>query len=165
MKILFLDVDGPLIPTRLHVNIGGLFKYDMRDGLHVWDPEVIQNLNDHCPSQDIKLVFNTMHNTGGISLIKDTALMNGISADLLHPDLITRFPLGIDDRLGGIYDWLNRNVPVNQSCKWVVVDDFQLPVHNLVNVDLHYGITDKDIIRIFSMFLHDEEISWSPTYA
>lgn len=63
------------------------------------------------------------------------------------------------------WDWLKRNVPTDQSCKWVVVDDCQLPVRNLVNVDLHYGITDKDIIRMFSMFLHDKEISWSPTYA
>jgi len=51
MKILFLDVDGPLIPLRLHVKTSEFgYGYDRHEDMsYVYDKKFIQELNEHCP--------------------------------------------------------------------------------------------------------------------
>jgi hypothetical protein len=152
MKILFLDVDGPLIPLRLHRQVGGIFKYDTLGGYYVWDKEFIEDLNCACPVYDIKIVFNSAHNTSGPDIMKSTAAANGLNIDLLHDDVCTKYPW-IDNRVDAINDWLHRNVPVGVICKWLVVDDFELPVKHMINVSLDEGMTPKKIMELFSRFL------------
>ena len=157
MKIIFLDVDGPLIPLRLHKSTGGhLFKYDMLGGYYVWDPVFVQALNDHCPPQNIKLVFNSAHNINGSSILRSTAAANKLNPSLLHNDTCTKYP-DMVNKVDAIYDWLHRNVPLGDSCKWMTVDDFDLPIGNhLVSCSLQNGMTVNLIDKLFgSLLLQD----------
>lgn len=164
MKILFLDVDGPLIPLRLHVrsaeNTYGYDRYD--DMTYVYDKQFIKELNEHCPPQKIQIVFNTAHNDNqGVIDVKNCAIKNGLNPESIHPNYKTKFPSIIDDRLYAIRDWLMNNVPQNVVCKWIVVDDIPLRCGpHLVNVDLKTGITDKHVITIFDRFMHSKDISY-----
>lgn len=153
MRILFMDVDGPLIPLRMHWQVGSVFKYAEVGGYYIWDPNVIKYFNDYCPKLDIKIVFNSSHNTSGADVLRMTARSNGLDPSILHDDVCTKYP-DIDNRVEAIYDWLKRNVPKGQSCKWMVVDDFDLPVgQHLMNVTLESGLDDKKLETIFGKFL------------
>lgn len=163
MKVLFLDIDGPLIPLKIHIQKGNIFTYDRHeDGSYVYDPFFIKELNEHCPPQNIKIVFNTAHNDNeGVADVKYCAIKNGLNPSIIHEKYKTKFPSLIDNRVGAIYDWLHENVPKGQSCKWIVVDDFNLPCDiHLENVDLKIGITDRNIINIFSKFMHNDMITF-----
>jgi hypothetical protein len=166
MKILFLDVDGPLIPLRLHKEWGHLFQYDEVGGYYVWDDEFIKELNDHCPPQGIKIVFNSSHNDSGAYVMRMTALANGMRPDILHDDICTKYPQ-IDHRFMAIEEWLNRNVPFGSSCKWFVVDDMEITYYNSkkvvpnhIQVTLDNGVTDKHVIEIFDKFMHGKGPYW-----
>lgn len=162
MKILFLDVDGPLIPLRIHVKSSEFgYGYDRYDDMsYVYDKNFIKELNEHCPPQNIQIVFNTSHNDNqGVTDVKYCAIKNGLNPNLIHPNYKTKFPSIIPNRLYAIRDWLMNNVPENQECKWIVVDDIPLKCgKHLENVDLKQGVTDKHIINIFGKFLHEKEI-------
>jgi len=155
MKVLFLDVDGPLIPERMHLKYAnGLYGYDRQDGIFVWDKEFIKELNEHCPPQDIKIVFNSAHNSSGPSIMKFTSKFNGLNQELLHNDCCTRFPDHVDFRIDGIIDWLHRNAV--EPIKWLVVDDFDMKIPNQILVDLKQGVTAHHIIEIFGTFMYND---------
>jgi len=163
MKILFLDVDGPLIPLRLHKQWGHLFQYDEFGGYYVWDSEFIEELNEHCGPQGVKIVFNSSHNASGSDVIRMTAKANGLREELLHQDVCTKYP-EISHRYQAIQDWLKRNVPEGRSCKWIVVDDEQLtyyntktPVPNQVQVTLDNGVLSKHVVEVFDKFMHSRD--------
>lgn len=153
MRILFLDIDGPLVPLRLHLQKGfGLYGYRYRDdGTICWDPVACAELNK-LPA-DIQIVFSTSHNTGGPERMRKTALANGFPESRLHSDICTKYPEEIENRIPAILDWINRN----GDCYWVVVDDFDLPTDNLVNVKLYDGLTKEKLKEVFNKFGCDYE--------
>lgn len=155
-KILFLDVDGPLIPERMHLRYSnGLYGYDRQDGIFVWDRDFIRELNEHCPPQGIKIVFNTAHNSSGPEVMRFTSKFNGLDQSLLHNDYCTKFPDYIDFRIDGIHDWLNRNA--TKPTKWLVVDDFDMKIPNQILVNLKEGVTSYHVLEIFGTFMHNHD--------
>lgn len=147
MKILFLDIDGPLIPTRIHIKKGyGFYGYDyFQDGTHVWDSNFCLKLAEKF---DGKIVFNSSHNTSGKERILKTAINNGIG-DLIHEDVITKYPY-IDNRVTACRDFLERHN--YKDANWIVIDDFELPTQHLINVTLEDGMTPEKIDLLFKKF-------------
>ena len=160
MKIIFLDVDGPLIPLRMHMQMGnGIFKYDEKGGYYVWDKNFIDNLNEHCPPQGIKLVWNSSHNDSGREVIRATAIANGLNPELFHEDICTGFPTSIVSRVKAIDDWLYKNTPKGQKCKWMVVDDYKLDLYqHQIRHSLEKGMTDALIMKLLSDMMHRQDI-------
>ena len=163
-KIIFMDVDGPLIPLRMHKNTGyGLVQYDYHDdNVLKWDPNVIATLNEHCPPQNIRIVFNTAHNGNeGINEVRNCAIRNGLHCNLIHPIHKTRFPDSIDGRVTAIYDWLHRNIKDDDKCRWVVADDYELNVpDHQIKVDLASGLSDTQLVEMFTRLMHEESTTF-----
>jgi hypothetical protein len=134
MNILFLDVDGPLIPARMYYN--GIPRNS--HGVYLYDPVAVSMIKKLVDFYKLKLVYNSSHNDGGLDLMMRQAITNGFTKEMLHDDLITKFPLGILNRMDGISEWLTRHAEVD---KWAVVDDYALPVNNAVKIDFNVGIT------------------------
>lgn len=158
MRIIFMDVDGPMIPTRLHQPIGGLYKYPMfEDGKTlIWDSEFIEKLVPFCQEHAIQLVFNTTHNWTGPENMKRTAIMNGIPVDIIHPSIVTEFPDQIDVRSTAIERWIDANV--TDFIQWVVVDDMPVSDDSLyqVQVELKDGVTADKFLEIVFKILHPD---------
>lgn len=154
MRIIFLDVDGPLIPLRLHWKIKDtqlqLHEYArFDDGTLKWDSEFVEALNTYCPAMGIQIVFNSSHNTTPNEYYR-TAKANGLNTGLLHKEFYTGYPMKIENRVEAIEDWLKKNVKIR--CEWIVVDDFELPVPHMINVSIEEGMTDKHIKDLFNAF-------------
>lgn len=149
MKILFLDIDGPLIPLRIHVQKGyGFFGYSLHDNnTLVWDKEAVAKIVAAVP--DAKIVFNSSHNAQGTFCIRLTAITNGFPESMLHENIITKYPF-TEVREAAIYEWLRENIPPGTTYNWVSVDDFKLNLgRNFVHVSLEEGLTDTKLEKIF----------------
>ncbi len=155
MNILFLDVDGPLIPLRLHeTNSSGLFTYKYYlTGSKVMDAYFIEYLNEVLPAQNYKIVFNTAHNQFGKNYILNHAEDNGFNMDLLHNDLMTKYPEEIYSRMGAIEDWLKRNDGIKN---WIVIDDVYIADGiNHIRPSLMEGMTPEFIKQLDDMLVNN----------
>jgi hypothetical protein len=161
MRILFLDVDGPLIPTRIWENGRPVFVRDKLGGYYLWDKDCCESLNSICGVYGAKIVFNSSHNTSGPGILSSTAKANGIRSEFLHDDLCTKYPQLYEERPTAIYDWLERNVTASTRCHWLVIDDFELPVgDHLVNVTLKEGVGSKHVLSIVKKFSDSKSIEY-----
>jgi hypothetical protein len=155
-KILFLDVDGPLIPS----------------GMYAIDPKAMQNrtfspiavalVRNFCEKHDIKIVMNTMHNKwprlcekyNAVFTVKDDLVRAGIPEELFHESWQTNY--GIDENLGR-YDaiklWQTHRRIENFDIDivWVCFDDAEFlkkdhyDRHRLILIDFNHGITPNII--------------------
>ena len=141
MKILFLDVDGPLIPARMYYN--NLKSAQYWDGTWKYDPvavDMIKALLEKYP--DLRLVYNSSHNNDGKAHMLSQALNNGFkSTDLHESDWITEFPLTTLRRMDAISKWLTEHSGVT---KWAVFDDAKLDHPNAILINFNHGITLDD---------------------
>lgn len=143
-KIIFLDVDGPLIPLKNHIN--GNRQRDS-NGFFIWDSYCVDQYNIITDKHDAKIVFNSAHNASGSSIMKRHASLNGLNN--IHPTVCTnfaavmngRFLFTSEDRYIAIQKWINDYKALYNDIHWVVVDD--LPVHlpKQVLVNLNTGPT------------------------
>lgn len=143
-NILFLDIDGPLIPTRLHVKTpSGLFYYDHHPTMtKVMDAPFIKYLNDVLPVHKYQIVFNTAHNDFGKDYILNHAIDNGFDMKLIHDDCMTKYPYEIYNRMRAIEEYISRH-PIKN---WIVVDDVYIADGiNHIRPTLSEGMT-KDLI-------------------
>ena len=87
MKIVFLDVDGPLIPGRMHVAPGyATLQHapEMMDQKWRFDPVAVMMIKRLLERTDAKIVWNTTHNMRAPLLIED-ALAAGFVMEEFHP--------------------------------------------------------------------------------
>lgn len=153
MKIIFLDVDGPLIPLRMHVQHEntGIFMYDHEGEYYKWDKAAVEGFNRICEETGAFIVFNSTHNDSGEGLW-NTCKANGLLIYFIHPFRKTGFPSLIGQRTDAIYTWLSecaRSTDVGLMPpvkKWVAVDDADLPgisPKNHVKPTLQFGMTPE----------------------
>ncbi len=135
MKILFLDVDGPLIPARMYYD--GIPRRPF-DGTWLYDPVAIGMVNALCNKYGAKIVYNSSHNDDGPAHMRAQATANDLDHHLHPTDWITKFPGDTDNRAQGITEWLLRHPEVTN---WVDVDDFAVQVTNFALVDFKIGMT------------------------
>ena len=161
MKVLFLDIDGPMIPSRAAIlSLSNLW--------NKFDPVAVAHLNEII-SKGVRIVISSSWRHMGLSMITTVLSLNGISPRCLHTDWRTISLTGVDDidkenfkeikrREDTILDWLKRNKNID---RWVAVDDMDLdlPEANFVRVSCADGILTNHINQIHSkLWLKDDEL-------
>jgi hypothetical protein len=150
-KIIFLDIDGPIITSNLSA-----FQIDRSQH----NPKTIENLLSLVYLTGAKIVTNTMHNAVDYkgNNIKQDLVKWGISENSFHQDWKTTYPFvdytklpstrkGIG-RLIAINDWLEKNKDHN----WICFDDRNFTDDpRLVLIDATTGIGNKEIQKALTL--------------
>jgi hypothetical protein len=134
IKIIFLDVDGPMIPGRCYY--AGIPRKPPVGW--TYDPLAVKMIRHLCDKYDAKIVYNSSHNDEGETYILDQAINNGMGSEHLHKNYMTEFPRETYSREVGIERWLRAHPEVTNYC---CVDDFPLALPNAVKVEYSIGIT------------------------
>ena len=153
MRIIFLDIDGPVINIDAPVVVS-----ELRLGCN---KNSIQLLNDLCLEVGAKIVTNSMHNYHepcGRTL-KEDLIHWGLDENHFHDSWRTIFP-DIDytdvnsnvrgiGRLIAINQWIADNGP----CDWVCFDDRKFTdSKQLVHIEYGDGIQEEDVLAAIEVF-------------
>lgn len=152
MKIIFQDIDGPLIPFRMYYR--GDVPYDGSRDTYLWDPIAVDMLNELCKKFDAKVVFNSAHGESPKEVLQHQAKENGLL--YLHDDCKTSFPF-TGNRYQAITEWLEK-YPNVQKFDWIVIDDMQVCLSRQIKVDWEVGMTLENY-RKACLLLGDEKFS------
>ena len=137
-KIIFLDIDGPMIPyTSFLFNPHASFD-------QVLDDRCCRVLHKIIEASGAKIVFNTTHNTMLYPTdgYKTPGLINQFEAagfgPHIHETLCTSYPSY--DRKTCIMEWLHKNS--SKDRQWVAIDDVKIDHERayLTDADLGIGI-------------------------
>ncbi len=134
MRLIFLDIDGPMIPSSM------FFIDEMASWDRVFSPISIAILNALVEKTGAKIVTNSSHNsllTGNNDLNVD--LINaGVPANSFHKNWRTEYPSYPRD--ASLKKWL-----VDNDCRdadWICFDDVQFTDDDrLILVDFDTGLT------------------------
>lgn len=116
-SVLFLDVDGPLIPSRvrcLHKAGSG--------SLNTWDPVAVAAIIDVLKKTSSRIVVSSQGRILGMRRFKEQMEQNGMPW-LLHPD----WAISTDSKMSRaeqIREWLSRHPEVTT---FAVLDDEDMP--------------------------------------
>lgn len=140
-KVIFLDIDGPVIPIDVSV-----YESVYRT---TYNSDSIEYLNILCNETGAKVVTNSMHNyedwMGGD--LRDDLVSWGLDEQFVHDDWRTIFPMidyskikspvrGIG-RLVAIENWINQH----GESSWVCFDDRKFSeLANLIHIEDGLGI-------------------------
>lgn len=139
-RFVFLDIDGPMIPT-------GMFLLERDASIkRKFSPIAVACLNHLCHEAKAKIVFNSTHNRDRLDLAND-AIREGVKKGHLYNEgSFTEYPQ-LHNRLDAIQLWLKEHGMNEDNSKWVAFDDADFKHPNLVLIDydegLHPGHTDK----------------------
>ena len=125
MKILFLDIDGPMVPRRAWI-------YNKRKGdngeLAIFDPCATAMLITLLNLSEAKLVISSTWRLKGYERCARLLEDNGISAKYLHEDWHTHTDNN-ESRGDQIRKWLEKHPDVSH---YVAVDDGYVDIEHLV---------------------------------
>ena len=152
MKIIFQDIDGPLIPFRMYYR--GDRPFDTTKQSFVWDPIAVDMVNELCKKFDAKVVFNTAHGENPKEVLQHQAHQNGLLH--VHDDCKTSYPF-TGNRYQAITEWLEK-YPNVQKFDWIVIDDTQVCLSRQIKVDWEVGMTLENY-RKACMLLGDEKFA------
>lgn len=162
MRVIFLDVDGPLIPGRQYETRRGTHRRG-KDGKaigYLFDPFCVKMVTHLAQTAGAAIVFNTMHNDRGIKALMADMAASGFDHALLHQtDPQTDFPargmsraasfIGTYSRLKAITMWLDRN---RGTTGWVALDDEKIAHPNAVLVDFEGGVSSRHVDKALDIF-------------
>lgn len=144
-KVIFLDIDGPMIPATM-------FLVDKMASWHrLFPATTVAVMNRLCADTGAKIVFNTTHNEAmkNVDDIEVALVKQGLDAAHLHPsDLKTAYP---DERRGAaVKTWLAKHPEVTT---WIALDDSRFTDEpNLIWVDpdagLHVGHLNAALYKL-----------------
>lgn len=154
--VLFVDCDGPLIPSPLYyMDMGVSHKRSHMSNIAIgW-------LRYLCREVGARIVCNTVHN-GHIRhdvidtrykefTIRDDMVQHGLEYKNFHYDWQTKYY--IDDslsRFGAIVEWLSRNYPDGKGVSWAIFDDDVKAFNGhsrLVPIDFRVGIDYNSVVH------------------
>lgn len=150
MKIIFQDIDGPLIPHRMYFNGGRPF--DQNRASFIWDPIAVQMVNKLTNKYDAKIVFSTAHGENPVEVLRHQAACNGLMN--IHPDSKTNFPF-TDNKYRAITEWLDAHPNVGRL-DWIVIDDQQVCLTHQVKVHWGVGLTLKNYKKACMLLAGDD---------
>jgi hypothetical protein len=166
MKVIFQDVDGPLIPGRMYYSKHSTYSFDK--GLHNYDPVAVGMLRELCRRFNAKIVYNTAHNEEDYDRMRAKARHGGFE-DLLHEDCRTDFVVDqtyeeSPSRIASIRRWLAKHPEITDD-DWIVIDD-ESDIHNTrqVTIDFNLGMTINNFFHACKLFGDDKAgamISWT----
>ena len=145
-KILFLDLDGPMIPQRAYTMPG-----QSRGWVTKFDPCAVGFINQACKKQKRKIVLHTSWICTAFAVdivgcdVKQHCINQGIYADLFHDAPCNG---DIKNRYDRVNDWLIRNPCLD----FVILDDVDTRdvylKRHLLLIYFDNGITWKDFCRL-----------------
>jgi hypothetical protein len=141
-KIIFLDIDGPMIPA-------GMYLLDENPSYkRVMSPIAVACINHLCAKAKAKVVVNSAHNymntIGTDENIKLALIRNGVKEEYFHDDWRTEMHREITG--SGQYNCSRQYGPIlwqakNGDANWVGFDDFQYTTSSrLVFINFDEGI-------------------------
>jgi len=150
MKVIFLDIDGPMIPMTSYLN-------DIQCSIRRRFPEhTIAVLNEICKRTDAQIVINSVHNNSFGDDVPDivTALINaGVDKHFFHEKPNTQTP-SIQRKLA-VEKWLSEN----QVDDWMAIDDYDFLAEyeghehpQMVWVDPDPGLCVRHINQVIERF-------------
>ena len=128
MKVIFLDIDGPMKPVRAYWLERNMVDYGGFDELSV------AAINRIYKKTGAGVVFNSTWNTVGEAYMKHMAKEQGIEAPIYG---VTDYP-HLNDRLLAIQKWLADNEGVEL---WCALDDCRIEDDRAILVDPDTGIS------------------------
>lgn len=139
-KVLFLDIDGPMIPRRAF--------YLPKQTLVVskFDPVAVALLNSVLDKTGAKLVVSSTWGNLGIEVVKPSFEENGISWDQVHQDWVTPRKL-TDSRVHQIRMWLDKHPGIDL---WASLDDENL---DLDGRNVHVSFDDGMLLKHYHKLL------------
>lgn len=143
MNIIFLDVDGPLIPGRMYYSPHATF--DKQRGLFLWDHVAVGMIIELCKKHHAKVVFNTAHNERDSNLMHRKANLNGLSSEFIHEDCRTLYMINDSTKREAISAWMSDHT--HEYEYHVVIDDDILNIKNHVKVDFNIGMTIENFFE------------------
>lgn len=141
-KIIFLDIDGPMIPSYMYL-IDAMCSFN-----RIFPQGPIAVLNRLCKETGAKIVFNTTHNSPwkDVPDIEVAIVNHSLNPDYLYTDdLKTYYPQYPRDL--AVKDWLRRHPDVTD---WVALDDVRFTEdERLIWIDpdagLHLGHLNRAV--------------------
>jgi len=141
-KIIFLDIDGPVINTPCYW-VDGMASMQRS----VMNTQSIGILNRLAYLADAKIVTNSTHNNATIRetgrTLRDDMIKWGLKEKYLHEDWRTEFPWPenhrreVHRRLQGIINWQEKN----GEADWICFDDEPfVDDPRLMHIDFDHGI-------------------------
>jgi hypothetical protein len=133
-KVIFLDIDGPLIPKRQWVHSR---RNTLEPRFDEFDPIAVSMVNHLIKYGPAKIVVSSAWDRGAIQAFED----NGILMEL-HDDTFTKKegPYRRDE----VAEWLTRHPEITH---WVALDDAATPEPGGVLVSLDDGLSLANYIR------------------
>lgn len=124
-NVIFLDVDGPMIPVRAAYLPNQTYIHSM------FDPIASSFLNKLLEDSRAKLVISSTWALKGRDMIVDLLTKNGIDPNVLHVDWTTPRTPNFRDRSGEIRGWLDAHP---DTTHWVAIDDEALDYDRVPNL-------------------------------
>lgn len=144
MKVVFLDIDGPMIPAGQYL----IHRQCSHQRIFAQIPLAV--LNEFCKRSEAKIVLNTTHNRpiDGVPDIQQALVNAGISPDHFHPtDPQTAYPAA--RRGQAVKDWLAQHPEITG---WVAFDDSNFTDdENLILIDLDEGLNVRHMNMAFNV--------------
>jgi len=156
-KIIFLDIDGPVISTSANAFVS----YYRTDCV----PEAIANLNLICELSGAKIVANSTHNyslspTGSL---KTDLIRFGIKPEYIHKNWRTVFPRIDYTKFNCSLRGIGRQIAIDRwlsdfgYAEWVCFDDRKFTFSkNLIHIAAGQGITDNHALDALDILMEDE---------
>lgn len=138
-KIIFLDIDGPMIPNR------AFFLPNQTTIYSVFDPCAVAMLNRLITLSGAKLVITSTWSSKGLDVCKQLLTDNGVVGEI-HPDWTTPKKL-TSSRTMEIGWWLADHSDIDG---WVVLDDERLDaglLPNFVQCDTYEGFSYRNMLE------------------
>lgn len=156
-RVIFLDIDGPMIPGRQYAAKGGTQR--RAGGALIgyrFDPSSVNLVTHLARTADARIVWNTTHNARGITQLTEDAVASGLDHQLFHADPQTEYPGEVKfsgyawsmTRLKAIRRWLAAHPEVTH---WVAFDDDPIRSKNAVRIDFQSGITSGHVDKAMAI--------------
>jgi len=132
-KILFLDVDGPLIPSGMYV-INKMCSFE-----RTCSPIAVAIVNKLCKNAEASIVLNSTHNIDG-EKAKEELIREGLVASYFHESWKTAYPNKFSggSRMECIEEWIEDH----GEADWIAFDDSHFTDdERLILIDFDVGIT------------------------
>lgn len=147
-KIIFLDIDGPIIPQSLF-----FLDKDVSQLRSFMDTNALGYVVALAKGVDAKIVTNSQHNQHEVSGqdLKADLIDWGVPEKLFHEDWRTDFhhyPFQNRGRRTYLEQWLTEHDYSIDSDDWICFDDIDFTSRkNLILIDDRCGITYKDYVN------------------